>query len=146
MFEKTFQAGWGDMDFNSHMRNTAYLDKSVDARFLFFAENGLPISEFLRMKIGPVVVKDEIEYFKEFHLLEEMRVTLSLAGMSHDGSRIKVRNEFYKGEKLAARVTSSLGWIDLSQRKFVIPPEKLITVLRSIHRSDDFEVLPDKRS
>jgi acyl-CoA thioester hydrolase len=20
-------AGWGDMDFNSHMRNTAYLDK-----------------------------------------------------------------------------------------------------------------------
>jgi acyl-CoA thioester hydrolase len=146
MFEKTFQAGWGDMDFNAHMRNTAYLDKSVDARFMFFAANGLPMSEFLRMKIGPVVVKDEIEYFKEFHLLDEMRVTLSLAGMSQDGSRIKVRNEFFKGDKLAARVTSSLGWIDLSQRKFVVPPENLVAVLRNIERAEDFEVLPDKRS
>ena len=26
MFIKTFQAGWGDMDYNGHMRNTAYLD------------------------------------------------------------------------------------------------------------------------
>lgn len=46
MFEKIFQAGWGDMDFNSHMRNTAYLDKSVDLRFMYSTENGMPMSEF----------------------------------------------------------------------------------------------------
>ena len=39
-FERTLYAGWGDMDFNSHMRNTAYLDKSGDIRMMFFAENG----------------------------------------------------------------------------------------------------------
>lgn len=49
MYQKMLKAGWGDMDFNSHMRNTAYLDKSVDVRFMYFTENGLPISEFLRM-------------------------------------------------------------------------------------------------
>jgi hypothetical protein len=41
MFEKILFAGWGDMDFNSHMRNTAFLDKSADVRMMFFAENGL---------------------------------------------------------------------------------------------------------
>ena len=32
MFEKTFVAGWGDMDFNAHMRNTSFLDRSADVR------------------------------------------------------------------------------------------------------------------
>jgi len=29
VYEKTLIAGWGDMDFNAHMRNTAYLDKAT---------------------------------------------------------------------------------------------------------------------
>lgn len=29
MYEQTLHAGWGDMDFNAHMRNTAFLDKCV---------------------------------------------------------------------------------------------------------------------
>ena len=27
MFARPFVAGWGDMDFNGHMRNTAFLDR-----------------------------------------------------------------------------------------------------------------------
>ena len=52
MFEKRLVAGWGDMDFNSHMRNTAFLDKSADVRMMFFAENGFSMDEFIRRKIG----------------------------------------------------------------------------------------------
>jgi hypothetical protein len=59
-YQKTFLAGWGDMDFNSHMRNTAYLDKSADTRMVFFSEHGFPMSEFVRLKIGPVIIKDEM--------------------------------------------------------------------------------------
>ena len=62
-YQKTFLAGWGDMDFNSHMRNTAYLDKSADTRMVFFSEHGFPMSEFVRMKIGPVIIKDETGLF-----------------------------------------------------------------------------------
>ena len=29
MYSKTLFAGWGDMDFNSHMKNTAFLDKAA---------------------------------------------------------------------------------------------------------------------
>lgn len=65
MYSKTLFAGWGDMDFNSHMKNTAFLDKSADVRMMFFAENGFPMAEFSRLKIGPVIMKDEVEYQKE---------------------------------------------------------------------------------
>ena len=146
MFKKILKATWGDMDFNSHMRNTADLDKSVDVRLMFFAENGLPMSEFLRMKIGPVVMKDEVDYFKEFHLLDDMTVTLCLAGMSNDGSRVKLRNEFFKQEKLAARVTSTLGWLDLVNRKLVFLPEPFRMALQTLDKTEDYQELPDKRT
>ena len=142
MFERTLIAGWGDMDFNSHMRNTAFLDKSADVRMMFFSENGFPIDEFIRRKIGPVVMKDEIEYFKEIRLLEELRVTLTIAGLAEDGSRFLLRNEFLRSnETLAARVTSAGGWLDLAIRKLVAPPEALLTALRSLPRTDDFQTL-----
>ncbi len=107
MYERTFTAGWGDMDFNSHMRNTAYLDKSADIRMIYFSENGFPMAEFVRLRIGPVIMKDEVEYFKEVGLLETLKVTLDQAGLAEDGSRFLLRNEFYKTDgKLVARVTS----------------------------------------
>ena len=80
MFERRLVAGWGDMDFNSHMRNTAYLDKAADVRMMFFAEHGFPMSEFARLRLGPVIMKDEIEYYREVNLLDEVRVTLAIAG------------------------------------------------------------------
>jgi acyl-CoA thioester hydrolase len=142
MYEKTFIAGWGDMDFNSHMRNTAYLDKSADIRMMFFSENGFPMAEFMRQRIGPVIMKDEVEYFKEVALLETLRVTLSQAGLAEDGSRFLIRNEIYRSDgKLAARVTSAGGWLDLSNRKLIVPPEALFKAMQSLPRTDDFQVL-----
>ena len=99
MFEKRLVAGWGDMDFNSHMRNTAFLDKAADVRMMFFSENGFPMAEFVRRRIGPVIMKEEIEYFKEIRLLEELRVTLVSAGLAGDGSRFLIRNEFWRADQ-----------------------------------------------
>ncbi|HVR99351.1 MAG TPA: thioesterase family protein [Thermoanaerobaculia bacterium] len=143
MFERTFFAGWGDMDFNSHMRNTAYLDKSADLRMVFFSEHGFPMQEFLRRKLGPVIQKDEVEYFREVNLLEELRVTLALAGLSEDGSRFLIRNEFFRADgKRAARVLSTGGWLDLAERKLVPAPSELLEALQAMPRTEDFQVLP----
>ena len=145
MFEKTLFAGWGDMDFNSHMRNTSFLDKSADVRMMFFAEHGFPMEEFVRRKLGPVILKDELEYFREVRLLEPFRVTLAAAGLSADGGRFVMRNEFWRSEgRLAARVTSLAGWLDLSARKMVVPPDALMAALQSLPRTDDFQELPSK--
>jgi len=143
VFEKQFVAGWGDMDFNSHMRNTAFLDKSADVRMMFFSENGFPMEEFVRRKIGPVIRKDEIEYFKEVRLLEALRVTLTIAGLAEDGSRFLIRNEFWRAdETMIAKVTSAGGWLDLTSRKLVVPPDALLAALRSLPQTEDFQILP----
>ena len=143
VFEKQLFAGWGDMDFNSHMRNTAFLDKSADVRMMFFAEHGFPTAEFMRRSLGPVILRDELEYYKEVRLLEPLRITLAIAALADDGSRFSMRNEFWKPEgKLAARVNSYAGWLDLSARRLVLPPDVLLAALRSLPQTDDFQVLP----
>ena len=143
MFERIFTASWGDMDFNSHMRNTAYLDKSADLRMIYFAENGFPMNEFLRLRLGPVILRDELDYHREVALLEQIRVTHELAELSADGSRLLVQNTFYKMDgKLSARVRSKVGWLDLNARKLAAPPEALLQALRNSPRSEDFKAVP----
>jgi acyl-CoA thioester hydrolase len=142
MFEKTFNAGWGDVDPNSHMRNSAYLDRCSDIRVMYFAENGFPSTEFMRLRIGPVIMKDELEYFREIGLLEAVKVTYVQAGLSEDGSRFLVRNEFYKTDgKLAARVTSTGGWLDLTTRKLIVPPSAMLQAMKALEKTNDFQVL-----
>ncbi len=143
MYTKTLLAGWSDMDFNSHMRNTAYLDKTADVRQLFLAEHGFPVEEFVRLRIGPVVMKDEVEYFKEVQLLQQITVTYALAGHAADGSRFLLRHEIFRPDgKLAARVTSVGGWLDLAERKLVVPPPALLAAMNSLEKTEDFTVLP----
>jgi acyl-CoA thioester hydrolase len=143
LFERTLLAGWGDMDFNAHMRNTAYLDKASDVRMMFLAENGLPMKSMAALRVGPIASKDDVEYFREVRVLEPIRVTYGLAGAAEDGSRMKLRNEFYRPDgQLAARVTSYVGWLDLAARKLVAPADTLLRAMLRLPRTDDFEVLP----
>src|SRR5260221_8441003 len=93
MYSKRLYAGWGDLDFNAHMSNTAYLNKCGDVRMMLFAENGFPISELAQLTIGPVAMRDELEYFKEVNPMQELIVTAALAGLSDDGSRWAIRHE-----------------------------------------------------
>ena len=143
MYSKTLFAGWGDMDFNAHMKNTAYLDKSADVRMLFFAEHGFPTAEFSRLRLGPVVRKDEVEYHREVGLLQEILITLALAGVAADGSRFVLRNEIFRADgTLCARVTSAGGWLDLAARRLVAPPTPLLAAMQSLDRTPDFSELP----
>lgn len=142
MFKRTFFAGWGDIDFNSHMGNTAYLNKASDMRMMFFSANGFTMDAFVREKLGPVVMKDQLEYYKEIKLLEEFNLTISLEAMSDDGSRFIMQNDFYLANgKPAAKVTSTGGWFDLSTRKLTKPPKDLLDVLFTLPKTDSFHSL-----
>jgi acyl-CoA thioester hydrolase len=142
VYEKTLVAGWRDMDYNSHMANTAYLDRAADVRMMYFSENGFSAAEMLRMRIGPVIMKDEIEYFREVQLLQEIRVRFAIAGLAPDGSRFMIRNEFahIDGTRCAV-VISTGGWLDLGQRKLVAPPEPLRAALAALPKIEGFREL-----
>jgi acyl-CoA thioester hydrolase len=136
-------AGWADMDANAHMANFAYLNKCVDARMGFFKAMGFPVTDFATRRIGPVVRRDEIEYFREIGLLEPITVTLALGGMAADGSRFRLVNEVLKaGGQRAARIVSEGGWLDLAARKLILPPPDLMAAMNAMPRTEDFQVLP----
>jgi len=138
-----FQARWSDMDFNKHMTNTAFLSASGDVRILFFEEHGFTSLEMEKLMIGPVIMKDEIEYYREIRLSEHFEVHYILAGLSEDGSRWRIHTIFYKADgNKAAVITSSGGWMDLRKRCLIVPPDILRNVIDKLARSDDFEVLP----
>jgi acyl-CoA thioester hydrolase len=142
IFEKTFHVGWANVDFNGHLGNTSFLDLAVDVRMFYFAENGFPVSEFQRQRFGPVIMKDEITYYKEMYMLDKIRITFQSAGLSEDASRFRLRNDFFREDgKLAASLTTMGGWLSLQTRKLVVPPKKLSNAMQNLSRTDDFEVI-----
>ena len=142
-YAKEFLAGWGSMDFNGHMANTAYLNVAADVRMAFFAEHGFPPSEFRRLALGPVVRKEELEYFREIGLHDTVTVTYAALAMSADGARFVVENEVWSADgERAATVRSTGGWLDLRARKLVAPPSTLLAVFAQVPRAPDFVELP----
>ena len=142
-FSISTTAAWADMDANAHMGNFAYLNKCVDARMAFFKQHGFPVTEFAQRRIGPVVRRDDLEYHREVSLLEPITVTLALAGMAPDGSRFRLLNEVLKADgRLAARIWSEGGWMDLVARKLIAPPADLREALAAMPQTTEFEILP----
>ena len=147
-YAKEFIAGWGTMDFNGHMANTAYLNLAADVRMAFFAEHGFPPSEFRRLALGPVIRKEELEYFREVGLHDTVTVTYAVLAMSADGARFVVENEIWSasGER-AATVRSTGGWLDLRARKLVAPPPTLLAAFAEVPRGLGFvELTPHSKS
>ncbi len=144
-YAREFLAGWGAMDSNGHLANTAYLDLAADVRMAFFAEHGFPPTEFRRLALGPVVRKDEIEYFREVGLHERVTVTYAALAMSADGARFVIENEIWTpaGER-AAVVRSTGGWLDLRARKLVAPPAELLAAFARVPRAAEFVELPPR--
>jgi acyl-CoA thioester hydrolase len=136
-------AGWADMDANAHMANFAYLNKCVDARMGYFGHHGITVAEFAKRRIGAVVRRDELEYHREVGLHEAITVTLVLAGLAPDGSRFRFVNEVLKSDgRLAARIRSEGGWMDLAARKLIAPPADVLEAMRAMPQAAEFESLP----
>ena len=145
LFTKEFHVRWGDLDFNGHMKNTAYLDTAADVRLMYFDSRGFSLREFERLRIGPVIQQEELQYFREMRMLQKVTVTLAAAGLSEDASRFRLRNEFFgEGGKITARVFSTGGWLDQAARKLTLPPADVARALLDLSRSDDFVTLPTR--
>jgi acyl-CoA thioester hydrolase len=142
-FEQRFQVGWSHLDANAHMRNTAYLDLAASVRVTYFAAAGFSVDAFALLQFGPVIRREELEYFRELRLQDDVRVTLMLAGSSEDASRFRLRNEFWRENgTLVARLTSLGGWLDLRTRRLIAPRPDLAAALHALERTSDFESLP----
>ncbi|MFQ5609079.1 MAG: thioesterase family protein [Woeseiaceae bacterium] len=142
MFALKLFATWDDMDFNGHMRNSAYLDCCSNARLKFFESHGFTADEFARHGFGPAIMSDSIRYFRELRLLDEYSVTLRIAGLAPNGSRFDIENEIIRVDgELCCRVRSVGGWLDFRERKLIVPPRELVDAFEGSARTEDYKEL-----
>lgn len=146
-FSKKFQVIWADIDANRHMRHSAYYDYAAQLRVLFFSDAGYPLEKLAQMQIGPILFREEAVFLKEIHMNELITVDINLAAMRQDASRWRIIHNIAKenGEK-AAVITVDGAWIDLFKRKLASPPVDLVAAVQHMPRTDNFEVLPEKKS
>src|SRR5204862_166558 len=72
--------------------------------------------------------------------------TLESSGFSEDYGRYRLVNQFFKldGTRVA-RVTTHGLWLNLDTRKPLVPPDDLRKVIEQIFRTEDYEVLSQRR-
>lgn len=141
-FEEHFSVRWSDLDANRHVRNTIFSEFATHTRFRMLESNGFPQARFESLRFGPVMFREEIRYRRELLFGEEATVNVLFAGLSEDGSQWRVHQEVARANgKQAAVLTIDGAWIHLDKRTLVAPPDDLLELLRSLPRTDDFEVL-----
>lgn len=141
-FQVEFATKWSDFDPNRHMRHTAYNDYAAEVRIRFFKHVGLPVEEIAKDNFGPILFTEYTSFRKEIHTGEDIVVNVKLSGLSKDKRKWKMRHEVInEAGKIAAIIEVYGAWLDLIKRKLGILPKKYDSLLSSMEKTDDFEVI-----
>ncbi|MFA5974479.1 MAG: thioesterase family protein [Lentimicrobiaceae bacterium] len=139
-YSKQFDVIWADLDPNRHMRHTAYNDYAAQVRVAFMYDNGLGFEEMEKLKLGPVLFKEETRFLSEVRMGERITVDLQIAGLSSDGERWKMVHQVFKNDgALSAVITVEGAWIDMAKRKLKPPPEQLVKKFNELIKTTDFQ-------
>ncbi len=142
-FKVSFSTRWADFDPNNHMRHSAYNDYAAESRVRLFNAYGLSLIEFNKLNIGPVLFREETDFFKEINLSDDISVELLLKGFTENGERFKMQHKIYRGDgKLAAEINIYAAWMDLKKRKLTGAPKMIMDVLNQLDKTEDFELIP----
>ncbi|HVI47237.1 MAG TPA: thioesterase family protein [Chitinophaga sp.] len=130
---------WSQIDANMHLRHSAYADFAAQARLALLDHVGLEASVFARLKVGPILFREELQYLREISPNDRVQVTCELTKCRTDGSRWSIRHEIYRGDGTKSAIVIVDGaWIDVLKRKLTTLPDELQTNFKAIPRSSDF--------
>ncbi len=143
---REFQVRWADLDPNAHLRHSVYMDYAAEARVGFLNDCGFTLERFQKLRIGPVLFREETRYLHEVRANERISVTTELSGLSANGKHWRMHHRIFKADGTLACVVNVQGaWLDLAARKTVPAPAELQNALRKAPRTQDFaEFLPQK--
>lgn len=145
-FKFTSPTRWSDFDPNNHMRHTAYNDYAAESRVRLFDAYGLSLTEFNRLRVGPVLFKEETNFYREIGIGDSVTVEVFLKGASKLGERFKFIHKVFRGDGvLSAEIEIYGAWIDLNKRKLTTPPDIILDVLQKLTKTDNFEIIPIKQ-
>jgi len=145
-YSREFVIRWSDADANGHVRHTVYPELGVEVRLAWLVEGGFSWSWLEQHHLGPVLLREEIDYLKELPLGAVVRVDLEALGTSPYGGRWRLRHTFHNDSgDVAARVVVAGGWLDLEVRRLAVPPAELAAYFAAAPRAEGFEELPPLR-
>lgn len=133
------QVMWSHIDANMHVRHSAYADFAAQARLNMLNKVGIKPADVLRLRIGPILFREEIIYLREIGADDTVRVTCEVTKDRPDGSRWSIRHEIYRQDDVKAAIINVDGaWIDMAVRKLTALPQELAGLFASAPRSADY--------
>ena len=140
--ENVFYEGqvlWAQIDANRHLRHSAYADFCAQARSNMLKKTGLSLEEFALNKIGPILFREELIYYREIMLDEYIKVTVEITKYNRSNSRFSFRHIIYKEDGVkSAEVNIDGAWLDIEKRKLVNIPENWQVYVGAIPKAIDY--------
>ncbi len=142
-YAKTFTIHWRDCDMNGHVQNTIYNEYCIDTRMAYLTEHGFGYAQLGEHRLGPVALREEIDYLREIGFGETITVDMRRLALSPEGAKFNLAHDVYGGDgKQAARIVFKGAWMDLDARRIVPAPPALLAAMRDIPEDPAFEELP----
>lgn len=142
MFLNKIDIRWSDLDPNQHLANSAYMNFMSATRMVYMVKQGVSYADLKKYKLGPVVLREEIHYFKEVFPGEPVYVSQEISGLSEDGTFYEIRHNFYTKEGVNFARGQMLGtWIDMKMRKITVPPIEISEKLMGENHTEDFRII-----
>ena len=128
-----YRTRWADMDPNGHLRHSAYADYAADQRIVLLAHSGYDVARMAKLRLGPILFREETRFLKEVNIGEEIRVDSKLVAVHDDASRWTIIHTLFKADgQAAATVTVEGAWLDLDRRKLTVPPAELAAAFKAM--------------
>lgn len=138
---------WSQIDSNNHLRHSAYADFAAQARVEALVSFGIDANMMRNYNIGPILFKEEANYFREILPNDTIKVSCELGSSREDAARWSFVQQIYRGDGIhAATIRVTGAWLDLTKRRLTIPPA-FIGEQFSAHfpKSEDFEWIPKNK-
>jgi acyl-CoA thioester hydrolase len=135
-FISEVQVRWSDIDPNVHLRHSVYYDFAASCRIAFLEKFGLSTGTMQRLRIGPILFREECMFKKE------IRLNLVLVKARADYSRWTIRHNIFKnGDALSAIIMVDGAWLDTTLRKLAAPPQEVKDVFSMMPLAPEMEWL-----
>ncbi len=145
-YTKTFEVIWADLDANAHMRHSAYADYGAQARIGFLSEHGFGLPQFMKLKLGPILFREDLRYLREIRANEKITVTCEAVGISPNLKHWRIRHRIFRQDgELACVIECQGAWFDLVARKVVPAPAELAAVMKQMPKSEDYAEFEPKK-
>lgn len=138
-FFTDYTVRWADVDANQHLRHSAYADYAAQTRILLLEKHGFSFGQMAKLKIGPILFREETRYLREVPMNAHIRVTAAMLKARKDASRWTIQHKVLLQDGTeAAHILVDGAWMDLAKRKLAQLPDEVVERFLAFPKAPDF--------